>query len=365
MVCPADAPELEVRGSGYSAMLWSERCESALHDEASWVHRSSTVPLQQRSIWPSASEGEQWFLLDIVDEDSGRLNVGLRSYRMRSIPGGRILRVLKFGPGLPTVSLPRVIHALREVAKKMSGVVRLHIELCQVLAPETIASIVDAAERQGFVQTLPREYEHTLLVPLNGSHGETPRFHRSVLKNARKTLRAGHQVQPISDERFVARLDELLVETMTRGGGRTPSIRMQEVVRRTREYPKNFRLVGLFRDGVYSPSSLMAFRWCGCAGDYADDLLAASTRWSDADGQVPMMHAIMLDILAWAELQGASVFDFGGVVLPDDPRAARLATISRFKELFFGRIERVGVDLNYVASPFLSAIGQAISRVAR
>ena len=364
MASQAGAPELEVRGPGYSAMLWSERNVLERQEEAAWIHRCSSVPLQQRSIWPSASEGEQWYLLDIIDEYFGRLNVGVRSYRMRSIPGASILRVLKFGPGLPITSLPRVIQVIREVANRMTGVVRLHIELCQVLAPETIASVVSAAERQGFTRAIPREYEHTLLVPLAVGLGETPRFHRSVLKNARKTLRAGHQIQPINDESFVARLDQLLEETMARGGGRVPSISTREVVRRTQENPQSFRLVGLFRDGVYTPSALMAFRWCGCAGDYADDLLAASTRWSDSDGQVPMMHAIMLDIFAWAETQGATVFDFGGVVLPDDPRAARLASISRFKELFFGRIEMVGVDLNYASRPILSAIGHAISRVA-
>lgn len=89
----------------------------------------------------------------------------------------------------------------------------------------------------------------------------------------------------------------------------------------------------------------MAFRWCGRAGRYAYDLLAASTRMNEETGQIPMMPAIMLEMFRWARGLGATLFDFGGVVVDGDPRQDVVAGITRFKTQFGGEVTHVGSDL--------------------
>jgi hypothetical protein len=156
-------------------------------------------------------------------------------------------------------------------------------------------------------------------------------------------------------------MDWLLRETMARTGASIPHVDLPSIVSVTANHPDAFRLVGLFRNGDDAPESLMAFRWCGCSGVYADDLLAASTRWSDEEGQVPMMHAIMLDVFEWATALGARSFDFGGVVLPDVSASAGALSITKFKQQFGGEIAHVGVDLRFDAAPVRSALGRTIS----
>jgi hypothetical protein len=227
--------------------------------------------------------------------------------------------------------------------------------------------IVRAAETVGFRSVSPREYEYTSIIPLGPLSGNSSaaggRFSRSVGKNARRTLRAGHAVRPIVGLEYVERMNALVRETMARSGADVPKLNLASIVTKSTRHPTVFRLVGLFRDGHQSPEALMAFRWCGYSGTYAEDLLAASTRLSDSEGRVPMMHAIMLDVLDWASYLGAEYFDFGGVVSPSSAAAAAVTSITKFKQQFGGEITRVGTDLTFVAAPVRSSIGNVMSRV--
>ena len=192
----------------------------------------------------------------------------------------------------------------------------------------------------------PLEYEHTLVLPLPDNADEaSAQFHRTVFKNTRKLERAGHVIRPIVSQHYAERLAALYAETMSRTGARVDAPDMSAVIRSSAEQPDRYRLLGLYRLGVESPESLMAFRWCGRSGHYAYDLLAASTRLADESGQIPMMPSIMLSMFDWATESGATHFDFGGVVLDGDPREAAVAGISRFKMQFGGTVIRVGNDL--------------------
>jgi hypothetical protein len=346
--------------------VWSSNTPGRVVREAEWITRTHAVPLQQRSTWPAAVSGERWHLVEFQHHADGAIaHVGLREYPMRSLPGMRILRVLKFGSGVPPAMWGPVLRALRELAMRWARVVRLHVEVCCLDTPESLPDLRAEGANAGYVITAPREYARTRIVSLSDEAARTSGFHRSVMKNVRKTLRAGHTVAAITDERFVPRMRSLLVETMQRTSANVPEVDLDGLVRAARAYPGQFRVSGLFRDGVQEPAHLMAFRWCGSAGSYAEDLLAASTRFEDKEGQVPMMHAIMLDVFEWARDGGARQFDFGGVVTPDSPRYATVGSIARFKQLFGGNEHEVGLDLVYVSRPTLSWFASALSRAAK
>jgi hypothetical protein len=346
--------------------VWSERTDERTALEAEWIARSGAAPLQQRSIWPISDKGDRWHLVQFQDHASGALAyVGVRECPVRSLPGMRTLRVLKFGPGIAPAMWEPMLRALVDLARRWSRVTRLHIEVCCLEHPEQLPSLRATAAAAGFRIDAPREYARTRIVALAGEKEIADAFHRSVMKNVRKTSRAGHTVVAITDEQFVPRMRQLLVETMQRTGADVPEVNLEALVRAARDSPTLFRLSGLFRDGLQEPAHLMAFRWCGNAGRYAEDLLAASTRFEDAEGQVPMMHAIMLDVFAWARHVGATQFDFGGVATPDSPNFATVGSIARFKQLFGGNEYDVGVDLVYVVRPKLSALATALSRTAK
>jgi hypothetical protein len=355
-------PVLAFSSGETSVRVFDGRGAATLALEQAWIAGEECVPLQQRSTWPGAHVSDRWYLVEIADgQADGFMRLGLWESRLRTIPGGRVLRVLKFGPGIETERWSTVLLAIKELARRWPMAVRLHLEVCAITAPQSLDLLVEDAMSLGYSRTIPREYEHTRLIPMGGGDELQRRVHRSVLKNSRRVQRSGYQVRSFSDERYVPRMRDLLAENMRRTGGLIPDIDLGQVVRATQKYPETFRLVGLFRDDGPQLSALMAFRWCGLAGTYGEDLLAASTRWHDSYGSVPMMHSIMMECLAWTNQSGAHVFDFGGVVPHHDSRYETLGSITEFKQLFGGWNARVGVDLVFDARPFLSGVARNLS----
>lgn len=322
-------------GGAYAA--WQKR----------WEQVSEDFPLQQRYDWPLGGSGQQSILLCLEPVgQAGSVYVGVRLHRLRALPGAWYLQVPKLGVGLPDWAVKSTMLALQELSARWWRVARVRIELCPLDKPEMLTEFEREAKNQGYSVVPPLEYEHTLVVALpETANLALTQFHRSVFKNTRKLERSGHVLRPITDQRFAERLSVLYEETMSRTGARFDAPDMAAVIRSAAEQADRYRLLGLFRDGVENSECLMAFRWCGRAGLYAYDLLAASTRLVDERGQIPMMPAIMLEMFDWARAMGATHFDFGGVVLEGDPRGNTVAGITRFKMQFGGEVTRVGSDL--------------------
>ncbi|WP_291156043.1 GNAT family N-acetyltransferase [Gemmatimonas sp. UBA7669] len=312
-----------------------------------WQQVSAHFPLQQREDWPLAGAAQQGILLRLDSIGQQEVaHVGVRLHRLRSLPGAWYLQVPKLGVGIPEWAVQATMLALRELAARWWRVARVRIELCLLGNPDMLAEFEREAKKQGYSVVPPLEYEHTLVVPLPETADQALiQFHRSVFKNTRKLERAGHAIRPITDQRYFDRLAALYAETMSRTGARVDTPDMVAVIRSAAQRPDRYHLLGLFHKGDDNPESLMAFRWCGRAGCYAFDLLAASTRLVDESGQIPMMPAIMLDMFGWARELGATHFDFGGVVLDGDLQGSAVAGISRFKMQFGGNVARVGSDL--------------------
>lgn len=314
---------------------------------AAWQDIPLEFPLQQRPDWPLAGTRQDTLLLRIEDTTCDAVAwVGLRRHKLRGLAGAWYLHIPKLGVGLPEWALGATLDAVKELAARWWRVARVRVELCLLDYAGDLADVERRAEDMGFRISNPLEYEYTLLVtlPPSSAEGLTP-FHRNVLKNARKLERAGHVLRPITELRYLRRLTALYSETMKRTGGEVDLPDMEAVLRCVVAHPTRYRMVGLFKDGASEPKDLLAFRLCGCAGRYAYDLLAASTRMSDDSGQIPMMPAIMLDLFSWASGQGATIFDFGGVVTGDSFREAQVSGVTRFKMQFGDHVIRVGSDL--------------------
>lgn len=315
--------------------------------QRAWQHVPLDLPLQQRHDWPLGDDRQDTLLLLIQQVGYSEVAyVGLRRHRLRALPGAWYLQVPKLGRGLPEWAVQATLVAVRQLANQWWRVARVRVELCMLDTPDELTDIERSGEAIGYRVVPPQEYAHTLLLSLAETLDEAASpVHRSVYKNARKVERAGHILRPIGETRYADRLAALYSETMGRTGARIEMPDMGAIVARSTEQPYRYRLLGLFRGGSKEPEDLLAFRWCGCAGRYAYDLLAASTRLSDESGKIPMMPAIMLDMLDWARERGATHFDFGGVVMEGDPREAKLAGITRFKKQFGERVVQVGSDL--------------------
>lgn len=324
-------------------------------------------PLQQRPDWPLAGARQDTVLLRIESNSSGEVvYVGLRRHRLRAQPWAWYLQIPKLGVGLPPWAVKAALEAVHQLTVRWWRVARVRVELCILNDPSSLPDIEQEGRSLGFSVAPAQEYEHTILVELpEDSRRANPSFHRNVFKNTRRLERAGHVVRLIDEERYSGRLTALYQETMRRTAARVDIPDMAAIVRASSINPNRYRMVGLFRDGRSDTESLLAFRWCGCSGRYAYDLLAASTRLVDEAGQIPMMPAIMLDVFSWARAQGAELFDFGGVVLDEDQRAPNVAGITRFKQQFGGSQVRVGTDLLLHPRPTLDFGGRILERLKR
>lgn len=356
-------------GRQYVARLISG--DMALQVQGQWIANASTFPLQQRADWSASDEAEGWHALGLWRVDHGVSDtpsalIGLRSYTSRAMPGFFVVRALKLGPGIPDELRLPVLRAIREAGAMWPRLLRLHVELFEPNDARRTGAIA-AARHLGFrLEPSPREYRHTLIVPLEGEPEDYRRsFHRMLFKNARKVERAGLFVRAFDDEALAPRLDALTDETMRRTGASAMRVNWIQRIRATAAHPNVYRLTGLFESAA-PDARLLAFRWNGVAGEYADDLAAASTRSIDPTfGNIPMMPAILLDALEWARVSGAKWFDFGGIVLPDSPSYQQQHSITEFKLLFGGSIAEVGADLTFEPRPWLSSLAYRLSRLSR
>ncbi|MBL0937506.1 MAG: hypothetical protein IBJ03_01345 [Gemmatimonadaceae bacterium] len=355
-------------GQEYVVELLSKAEAHKVGAETEWWSSYPDFPLHQRSIWPSVRGPEAWRMLRIVPskKQESTICVGLLVNQLRALPGSLYIRVPKFGVGLDRKMSTIALAALRHIAWRWKRVVRVRIEVTQLERPEDLELICGRAIQLGYWSQSPLEYEFTLISPIPYSVEDGARqFHRSVLKNVRKSVNAGHIVRALTDPRYAERMGTLYNETMERTGAELCAVDMKEVLRSAKNFPESFRVSGLFQRGEGEPESLMAFRWCGVSGQFGYDLLAASTRVEEAGGSIPMMPSIILDVFSWAHSLGARQFDFGGVVHENHPQYSVVGGISRFKLQFGGVVERVGCDLVFEPRPWLAQLTGLLSRAAK
>ena len=310
------------------------------------------LPLPPRASWATLEPAvrESWLLC--VRDASGRPcgAVAIQVAPSRALPGSQLLRVERFGHGLPPAAHEAALRVLALLARRHRRVLRLYVESFAVDAADRVA-----LERQlaalGFARLPePRCYEHTLILSLAGDEEAIfATLHKTARMNIRNAIRAGVRVSPITDPAWFPRLDAIATETFARTGGRYARHDWSRIVAIGEREPTASRLVGLFRDDVQGETSLIAFAW-GCGhGDHAHYSSAGSTR--ESGRRIPMMYPLLWELILWAKRNGARFFDLGGVTAGGLGSDDRLGGISDFKRYFSSHAVQVGAEWVYEPRP--------------
>jgi hypothetical protein len=285
--------------------------------------------------------------------------VGVQISPSRVLPGHRLLRVERFGPGILPIAHAATLQVLISLAHRDPRVLRLYVESLAFEPNERMAleSMLAAA---GFVRLLaPRCYEHTLVLTLDGDEDSIlASLHHTARRHIRNSAKYPVRVAPVVDPAHFARLDEIAAETFARTGGRYTPTDWARIAAVCAREPEASRLVGLYRTDAEGPDSLLAFAWACGHGDHAHYSHAGSTR--AADSRIPLLYPLMWDLIVWAKRSGAQFFDFGGVTAgtrtSDDP----LGGISDFKRYFTTRLVQVGAEWSYEPRPRRAQAGRIV-----
>ncbi len=263
----------------------------------------------------------------------------------RALPGYRLWRVERFGPGLPRRAWPAAVQALADLARKDGRVLRVNVEVFARDAEERIA-MGELLAAAGFTPAPEaRNWSTTLTIDLQRSEQELlASFSQLARRGIRSVDKLPVQVRPIEDPQYADRMEDLRRETLGRTGGDYEALfNWPGVMELSRRVPDASRLVGLFRTDRTGPDALLGFYWGWSNGDSVSYFSGASARPDDLK-QVKIGHPLMWDLIRWAKQNGATWFDLGGVTdmttVTEDP----VAGITAFKHLFSKQRAEIAAD---------------------
>jgi hypothetical protein len=320
------------------------------------------LPMADSAGWSRTLGLRSWFLGVEDREGFCRGGAAIRVHSSRSLPGFRILRVERFGGNVPEAAHDATLHAFAKLARGLSRILRLHVELFSP-APGTLSGMAAAANRAGLhPSTEPRCYGETSLVDLGGdTEALLGRFHATARRHIRAVAKHPVAVRTVDDLALAERMNDLLRETLRRTGGAFESHDWKAILRYSVDYPERSRVIGLFRTDRCGPESLIAYAWGCFHGDHAHYSTAASTRASDL--RLPRAYSLAWELMQWARAQGATYFDFGGLTAGSHGDSDPLGGISDFKRYFNGTPARVGEEWVVEPHPALARLGKALHRL--
>lgn len=277
-----------------------------------------------------------------------------------------LLRVEQFGSSIPMEAADAAVAGMLEWVRRDKRALRLSVDVFSF----------DEQRRQVLGRVLAGQgfrraehvngYTETLVIDLAGSEEELFRsLHHSARRKIRQLEKQPVAIRLIDDPALSDRMNQLLVETFARTGGRIHARDWERRIALSCENPELSRIVGLFRTDTTDPDSLLAFAW-GCHGvDHVYYSEAASTRATDGL-RVAVAYGLMWDLIVWAKRTGARVFDLGGVTAGKHTDEDPLGGISDFKRYFSQqaltvRDEWILDDLSWKAS-FVAAVHSRVRR---
>jgi hypothetical protein len=210
----------------------------------------------------------------------------------------------------------------------------------------------------------PRQYEHTLLLPLEGNR-ETlhARLSASARRNIRQVAESGFAVRPITDAAYAPRLAWLLQAAHHRTGGRAGGDELAAMIRAAVDDPHTSVLLGVFHPTRHGTDALIGFAQGTLAPAAATYAVAGTERASDI-GRMPISYALLWELIDWGRERSAPWFDFGGVT-PEADTQHPLAGISSFKRKFGGRDSAVAAEFSLVTNPMQHRLLHAGALVVR
>lgn len=333
------------RVRGYDVALVEGGSEEHLDWERALLETRGTLPLTHRHAWAEGqAAGGRSMFLGIADAGRAVGGAAVQVARSRALPGHRVLRCERFGPGVAPEARAAALDALAAAAREHRRVLRLTVETYGLTDAERLP-LENAVRARGFrAVEPPRCYDTTLVLDL--ARDEQAIFadlHKTARQNIRAAAKFPIEVRPIDDPIFFRRLDAIATETYARTGGSYSAADWGRIARLGRASPAVSRLLGVFRTDLAGPESLLAFAW-GCNhGDHAEYSRAGSTRPTDLR-RLPLAYPLMWELIRWARENGARVFDFGGVTAGSQQTDDPLGGISDFKRYFSQTLVRAGAE---------------------
>ena len=344
--------------SGIQATLIRELGSKRDEAERELLEVGVPLPLSHRAVWAAnVSHWEPWFLLLRGADGRALAGVGIEKVAMRAMPGYTLLRVRRFGSGLPVEVCQAALEALASLARKEPRVLRLQVNL---FTRENLAELGKAAEALKYCEVRPpSSYSHTLVVDLKPTEDEIfAVFSTNARRRVKETLKHSLKSLVLTDPIYAGRLAELQQQAFQRTGGDIASADWSGILKLSAEHPELSRIGGLFEGEDVSPEKMDAFLWICNHGDHWDYCAAGSSRRPDV--KIPFGYQLAWDMIRFAKSAGATWFDMGGVTLSEGEDSG-LEGISRFKRYFSREVAEVGAEWILEPSPMRARLANAIS----
>jgi hypothetical protein len=356
-LCPETGFEafLLTRVDGGREQLERELLEAGVH-----------LPLPHRVAWARGMGGQGTWFIGVRDAKGGSHGgFAINVSPSRSLPGHRLLRVTRLGPGLPGATLRVGLAGLAALADRHPRILRITVN---AFSRTSLGDIGAALSDLGFREVRPpSSYRYTLVVNLSEDLEATmAALHSSARRNIRRIQTAPVDVRGIADARLAPRVAELQNLALRRTGAQDTNIDWMERINLSQARPELSNLLGLFHREMEGPESLLAFAW-GCHhGDHAEYHSGGSARL--AGPRLPLAYGLMWELISWARHGGATWFDLGGTTTAvgpheEDPDGA-LDGITQFKRFFSRDLAEVGAEWQLEPHPVRARLAQAISGAA-
>ncbi len=320
------------------------------------------MAIADRAIWATEGRGLQPRFL-LARDASGQAcgGVAIEESRTRALPGHFVLKVRRFGNGLPIEVCRGLAEAMASVAKKAPRVLRMQVN---IFSPDNREALDGIFREIGFAEVQPpSSYRHTLLVDLKPTEDEIfASFNKTARQCVRDTWKKGLKAIILTEPTYADRIEQLQEEALRRTGGDFHTDDWEETLRLSRENPDLSCVIGLFLGDSTAPEDMVAFSWALNQGDHGEYRAAGSTRRSDI--KVSLGYLPVWEMIRWSKATGAGWFDMGGVTLEGSGDSA-LEGISSFKRYFSKEIAEVGSEWVFEPSPAKAKFASVFSDVAR
>jgi hypothetical protein len=318
-----------------------EGCEREL------MQRGISIPLSHRFASVRVAEWAKSRFIAVQSPDGAWVGgMAVHERPVKLMAGHSMLRVSGLGASVPGEVAEAAIAALAQWVRRDARVLRVNVELYSKSSAER-AALGALLRRYGFRPAEQNNnYTETVGVDLQPSEDEIfNAFHRLARRNIRQVEKRPVRLGLITDPIYAGRIDAIARETMERTGGRHTSQDWKGRIELSALHADHARLIGLWRDDVTGPDSLVAFAW-GCHhGQHAHYADAGADGAATRELRVAWAHPMMWDLIRWAKQVGAQWFDLGGITRGTvDDENDPLGGISHFKRLFNDEVLRVSEE---------------------
>lgn len=336
-----------------------EQCEGNLLEAG--LH----LPLDHRVAWARETGGAPSWFIGVRDErgrDLGGFAIDISP--SRALPGHRLLRVARLGPGLPGPTLRVGLAGLAQLSRRRARILRISVN---AFSRDSLREVGAALSELRFQEVRPpSSYRYTLILDLSKDLATVMAgLHSTARRNIRSTEKAPVDIRAITETHWASRVAELQNLALQRTGAHHRNMDWVSRINLSRARPDLSTLVGLFRREKEGPESLVAFAW-GCHhGDHAEYRAGGSARLTDL--RLSLAYGPLWEVISWAKRRGATWFDLGGTTMPESPESdaeGALGGISQFKGYFSREIAEVGAEWRLEPHPARARLARSISGAA-